>query len=140
MSNNPEDIKKSIDTILDVNTELVKKKPNPAFNKQIKQFTDIVKGIAKFHNRAMFMINELNVDMSSYDEVVIETIDLLLEQQYGVVGRGIIYFFIFERINETDGSINPLVDKQGNTLILRDEEDLWSLLNLIKKKGYEKMF
>ena len=129
--NDPKDIKNSIDKILEVDTELIKK--NKILTKKQQNFNIMVKSISLIHDRTNTLIENFGIDLSEYDAPIIELLNAMLEMLYGETGKEIIYFYVFERLN-SDGTVNPLKDKTGNPIFLNNENDLWFLINNLKNK------
>lgn len=119
-------IKKAIDDLLKVNTSFKRKKKN-ALEKKKELFYNIINGIQALDARSSLANADLRIDMSSYDEAFYQVIDALILYIFGKDGYELINFYLYEKINP-DGSINTLVDDNGNEVDLDTPEDLWTVL------------
>ena len=128
--NDPKEIKKSFDTILNITTELVPKK-TPRDAKKRMKFAKIIKTIEEIYSRSGMLITEFGIDFSEYDAPMFQLIDDLLEIAYDKQILEIIHFYMFNRVNPNGGK-NFLLDKNQNPIHLDDINDLWNLITHIK--------
>lgn len=119
-------IRQAVDQILNVNCVL-KRKNKREFDKEREFFLQVVQQLDFVTNRSNLLFAEIKVDLSNYDELFLEIIDILLVAKYGKHGFELITYYLFERSNP-DGSINPLVGPEGENIILETPLDLWNLL------------
>ena len=77
--------------------------------------------------RSSLVNADLRLDTSSYDEAFYQVIDALLLFTFGKDGYELINFYLYEKTNP-DGSINTLIDDNGNEVELDTPEDLWNVL------------
>ena len=119
-------VKKAIDELLKVNTSFKRKKKN-TLEKKKELFYAIINGIQVLDTRSSLVNADLRLDTSSYDEAFYQVIDALLLFIFGKDGYELISFYLYEKTNP-DGSINTLIDDNGNEVELDTPEDLWNVL------------
>ena len=83
--------------------------------------------------RSVILGNDLMLDFTSYDEKWYFIIDLLFNMHFGKEGAELIFFYLYERIN-SDGTINELVNEEGEIVKLTSPSDLWYLIKAIQNK------
>jgi hypothetical protein len=129
----PEDIegiKKSFENILNADfTVRRKKKTDLDIEREI--FTKIVMSLERLNARSNILASDLDIDLIKYDEVFYETIDSLLLMHFGKEIAEIIFFYVYDRIDE-DGNIIYLKDSKDKDVILENISDLWYLIQNIK--------
>jgi hypothetical protein len=125
----------SISELLNSETVLKRKKKTEE-DRRKEMFESIVTALEKTNIRSELTVLDLNLDFSKYDEPFYAIIDGLLELNFGKNAVELIYFYIFDRVDE-EGNNRMLVDENGNEYLLQTPSDLWELmqiLNVIKKK------
>jgi len=123
-------VKKVIDELLKVNTSFKRKKKNN-LEKKKELFYAIINGIQILDTRSSLVNADLRLDTSSYDEAFYQVIDALILFIFGKDGYELINFYLYDKIN-LDGSINTLVDDNGNKVELDTPEDLWNVLSKLE--------
>jgi len=127
-----EGVKQSIESIIGTDTVLKrKKKSEDDLNRE--SFEKIIQTMEAIQVRTALMHSDLGLDYTSYDEKFYEVIDRLVNLYFGPEASEIIFYYIYERINP-DGSVNELIDQDGNIVLLQSPSDLWLLVNHIKNK------
>jgi len=99
-------------------------------------FENIVTSLEKTSIRSELTVLDLGLDFSKYDEPFYDMIEDLLELNFGKNAVDLVYFYIFDRVDE-EGNERTLIDGEGNEYSLQTPSDLWDLiqiLNVIKKK------
>jgi hypothetical protein len=119
-------IKKSIDGIIGVDTFLKRKKKNED-DAQREKFEKIIQALEEVEVRGMILGNDLNLDFTSYDEKFYFVIDSLFSLHFNKEACELIFFYLYERLSP-DGSINEVMDEDGNVIELSSSTDLWYLL------------
>jgi hypothetical protein len=125
----------SISELLNSETVLKRKKKTEE-DRRKEMFESIVTALEKTNIRSELTVLDLNLDFSKYDEPFYAIIDGLLELNFGKNAVELIYFYIFDRVDE-EGNNRMLVDENGNEYLLQTPSDLWELmqiLNVTKKK------
>ena len=130
MSLEYENICSAVDSLLQVNSTLKRKKKTVAIQ-QKEVFVSIINVLEQSQIRSNLMFTELKLDLSSYDEMYLQIIDSLLLLHFGKDGYELISFYLYEKINP-DGSINELHDDEGNVVPSETAQDIWNILVKIK--------
>jgi hypothetical protein len=81
----------------------------------------------------MILGSDLNLDFTSYDENFYFVIDSLFNMHFGKEAAKLIFFYLYERINP-DGTINGLMNENGNVIELSSPSDLWYLIKALQKR------
>jgi hypothetical protein len=125
-----EDVKKSFEKIMGVGLSLRRKKGD---NKK-EAFEKIILTLDNINTRER-LLNDLNFDLSKYNELFYEAIDNMLYLLYGKEASGLIFFYLYERTNP-DGSINEfeVKNKEGEVVPLNTPTDLWNAINYFNGK------
>ena len=127
-----EGIKKSIEDIIGSDTSLRRKKKTED-DIQKEKFIKIIQTLDEIEVRSMIMGGDLGLDFTKYDDKFYSVIDGLLGLLYSKEACELIFFYLYERINE-DGSANELIDENGDLVSLVSPTDLWYLVKLIQDK------
>lgn len=126
MNESYSNIRQAIDQLLSVKSSVKRKKQT----KQIQHrelFISIVTTLQLMITRSTLAFSELKVDLSTYEEPYLEVIEGLLLMKFGREAFELIAFYLWERENP-DGTINELLDDDGNTVPLETPSDLWNLV------------
>lgn len=124
-----EGIKNSVNSIIGTDTFLKRRKRSiEDFNRE--KFETLINTLEEIEIRAAIMINDINLDLTTYDEKFYTVIDILFELHFGKKGSELIMFYLYDRRNE-DGTINPLLDLKGEIIPLNSPAELFHLLKNI---------
>jgi hypothetical protein len=129
----PEDvegIKNSFEDILNANFT-VRRKKKTDLDIERELFTKIVMSLERLNARSNILASDLDIDLIKYDEVFYETIDNLLLMHFGKEIAEIVFFYVYDRLDE-DGNIIYLKDTKDRDVILENVSDLWYLVQNIK--------
>jgi hypothetical protein len=129
----PEDvegIKQSLENILNADFT-VKRKKKTELDIERELFFNIIMSLERLNARSNILASDLDIDLVKYDEVFYNAIDKLLLLKYGKEISEIIFFYVYDRIDE-EGNITYLNDTNGNPVILETVGDLWYLIQNIK--------
>jgi len=124
------DIKKAVDSLLKINST-VKRKKKAYLDKQKDLFINILLALQALQTRTILTQTELKIDLSSYDEMFLQTIDSLILLHFGKEGYEVISFYLYEKYNP-DGSVNELFDDNDNMIPSSTAEDIWNILQKLK--------
>ena len=127
-----DEIKKSIDDIIGVDTFLKRKKKSED-SAYRERFIKIIQTLEEIEVRGMILGNDLQLDFTSYDDKFYSVIDNLFFLHFGKEACELIFFYIYERLNP-DGTADEVVDMDGNAIPLTSPEDLWELVKLTQDK------
>ena len=120
------EIQTVINQLLNVKS-LVRRKKKTQEAKKRELFISIINSIEAIINRQNLMYAEINLDLTNYDEAFLDTIDALIILHFGKEGAELIAFYLWDRLSP-DGTIEPLLDDEDNTIYLETASDLWNLL------------
>jgi hypothetical protein len=128
------ELKIAIDSILNTSS-IVRRRKRSESDKKMELFKQVINGLEEIQARAYIASYELNIDMNNYDEKFLEIIDALLYVNYGKDCYHLVSFYLFERINPEDGTINPvLIEETGEEVFLENPYDLYNLMRRINPK------
>jgi hypothetical protein len=120
------EIQVAINSILGVKS-LIRRKKKSRVDKKKELFVSIINSIEQIINRQDLMYAELNLDLGNYDESFLDVIDALIFLHFGKEGAELIGYYLWDRIN-IDGSVNSLIDENGEEVVLENAQDLWNIL------------
>lgn len=127
------DIQEIIEDILDTPTGIKRKESNKEDFGKIN-FCKVIDNIEHLIQRTFFMNQDFGMDMSKYDEMFFDTMDMLLELNYSMDELELINFYLYGKYNP-DGSINNFIDRETNEVIILDtSEDLFFALEDLSPK------
>jgi hypothetical protein len=126
-----EGIKQSLENILNADFK-IKRKKRTELDIQRDLFFKIILSLEKLNMRSNMLNIDLDIDLTKYDEVFYDTIDDLLLLHFGKNIAEIVFFYVYDRIDQ-DGNIIYVNDSNGNPVILDNVNDLWNLIQNINK-------
>ena len=127
---NQQVLKQAVDELLNTDSEINKKKKSDLVVKK-EQFIVIIDALIESQQNTKIVFNKIGVDLSLYEEFYLQIIDLLFLMNFGKRGFELISYYLYERKNP-DGTVNEIMDKQGNKLKLETPLDLWKALEVKK--------
>jgi len=126
-----EGIKQSLENILNADFK-IKRKKRTELDIQRDLFFKIILSLEKLNMRSNMLNIDLDIDLTKYDEVFYDTIDDLLLLHFGKNIAEIVFFYVYDRIDQ-EGNIIYINDSNGNPVILDNVNDLWNLIQNIDK-------
>lgn len=120
------EIQAAINSILGVKS-LIRRKKKSRIDKKKELFVTIINSIEQIINRQDLMYAELNLDLANYDESFLDVIDALIFLHFGKEGAELISYYLWDRV-DLDGTINPILDENGEEIVLENAQDLWNIL------------
>jgi hypothetical protein len=126
-----EGIKQSLENILNADFK-IKRKKRTELDIQRDLFFKIILSLEKLNMRSNMLNIDLDIDLTKYDEVFYDTIDDLLLLYFGKNIAEIVFFYVYDRIDQ-EGNIIYVNDSNGNPVILDNVNDLWNLIQNINK-------
>jgi hypothetical protein len=115
-------VKSSVDNIIGASTFLKQKRKQNTIQKE--KFNNIIRLLEEIDVRGTILENDIQIDLSKYDDKFYRIIDTLLEIHFGKEICELIFFYVYDRIT-TDGSIRELIDPySGQSIILSSPDDL----------------
>ena len=128
------ELKIAIDSILNTSS-IVRRRKRSESDKKMELFKQVINGLEEIQARAYIASYELNIDMNNYDEKFLEVIDALIYMNYGKDCYQLVSFYLFERINPEDGTVNPvLIEETGEEVFLENPYDLYNLMRRVNPK------
>ena len=88
-------------------------------------------------NRGIIIEGDFGINITKYEELFYQIIDGLIYLHFDPKAAEIILFYLYERFNP-DGTINPILDANGNEVMLETAEDLWNLVQFIETNPKKK--
>jgi len=136
MDENVDDVKKSIDLILGSDTTLTRRKKTQE-DRSREIFNTAIIALEQASARSIILEADFGFNFTKYDDLFYEAIDNLIVLYFGKEVSELIFFYLYERVNP-DGSLNALVDPNGQEILLQNPDDLWSLIKVIQEKSKKK--
>lgn len=136
MDENIDGVKKSIDLILGSDTTLTRrKKTQEDYSREV--FNTAIIALEQANARSVILEADFSLGLSKYDDLFYDAVDNLIVLHFGKEISELIFFYLYERLNP-DGSINSLVDPNGQEILLQNPDDLWSLIKVLQEKAKRK--
>lgn len=135
MAEDFKEIQIAVDGILNVKS-YVRRKKRTALDKKKEMFVQMMNSMEEITIRQALMYADMDVDMFKYDEKFLSIIDLMYYLYFGEACSDIIAFYLYDRKNP-DGTLNALVDQNGQEIILETAYDLWNIMVIINPKIQE---
>jgi hypothetical protein len=128
------DLKITVDKILNTNS-VVRRKRRSEADKKLELFKQVINTLEEIQARSIISQYDLNIDLSNYDDKFLEVIDALLYTSYGKECYNLISFYLYERINPEDNTINPIIiEMTGEEVYLNNPYDLYNLMRRVNPK------
>ena len=134
---NVKKIKKYIDEVLNTKSSLTAKRPVKQ-DKLRKLFCDILNELSFVNARAVGMKHDYNVDFTEYDDPFFKIISSLFKLHFTDKQRSMINWWLYDKFLPS-GDVLILNDNETDEVIPTETpEDIWDLLQELKKKDEEK--
>ena len=128
------ELKIAIDSILNTSS-IIRRRKRSESDKKMELFKQVINGLEEIQARSYIASYELSIDLNNYDEKFLEIIDALIYINYGKDCYELVSFYLFERINPEDGTINPvLIEETGEEVFLENAYDLYNLMRRVNPK------
>ena len=133
---NVKKIKKYIDEILNSKSSLTAKRPLKQ-DKLRKLFCTVLNELQFINARAIGMKHDYAIDFTDYDDPFFKAIDSLMKLHFNDRQRSMINWWLYDKFLPS-GDILVLNDSETHEEIPTDTpEDIWEILQQIKKKDEE---
>jgi hypothetical protein len=129
------EIKNAVDEILKTSSVIRRKKKNES-DKKRELFCHVINSIEQLNIRGTLAFADLQLDMEKYDEKFFEVIDSLIYISFGKECAELISFYLWNRVNN-DGTINPVLDENGEEIMIENPYELYEILSKINPKLYD---
>lgn len=126
-------IQLGVDSIIKTKT-IVRRRKRSTSDKKRETFFNLINGIEELIVRQNIMYSDLSLDFSNYDEKFFTVLDTLLYMHFGSQCTDVVAFYLYDRINTLDGSVNPIIINDKEEVFLNNPYDLWNLLCHINPK------
>ena len=128
------ELKSAIDSILSTDS-VIKRRKRSESDKKMELFKQVIFGLEEIYARSFIASYELGMELGNYDEKFMEIIDALIYTNYGKECYSLISFYLYERINPEDGSINPItIEDTGEKVYLNDPYELYNMMKRLNPK------
>lgn len=131
-SNSINEIKNSLENLLNSKTVVLKSRRNTKEDKEKQVFEKLILTLEELKVRSFILEEDIKIGISSYDEKFYEVIDMLLKMHFNTQITDLIMFYLYDRVNP-DGSINTIMDDKNRQIPLNSPDDLWNLIQILKK-------
>jgi hypothetical protein len=126
------EIKTAVDELLKTTAVIRRKKKNES-DKKRELFCHVINSIEELNIRGSLAFADLQLDLEKYDEKFFQVIDSLVYISFGKESSELISFYLWNRVN-TDGSINPVLDEDGNEIFIENPYELYDIICKINPK------
>jgi|TARA_R100000951_G_scaffold116480_1_gene128542 hypothetical protein len=128
-----DNIRKILKANIDVSYRISSTEPNKEdMNK--KAFKDILTELQKIEERRDFMIDEIGMDMTLYEDQFFSVIENLFKLAFNQQQLELIQMYLYQLVpdKEWDGTIIVQQDKKEKTVSFRTPEDVWNVILELK--------
>lgn len=126
-------IRKILKSNIDVSYRISSTEPNREdMNKAI--FKDILSELKKIDERRDFMVDEIGMDMTLYEDQFFSVIENLFKLAFNKEQLELIQMYLYQLTpdKEWDGTIVVEQDKKEKTVSFRTPEDVWNVILELK--------
>jgi len=126
-------IRKILKSNIDVSYRISTTEPNRE-NMNKKIFKDILTELQKIEERRDFMIDEIGMDMTLYEDQFFSVIENLFKLAFNQEQLELIQIYLYQLTpdKEWDGTIVVEQDKKEKTVSFRTPEDVWNVILELK--------
>jgi len=126
-------IRKALKQNIDVSYRIRTTKPNTGnMNRQI--FKEILNELQKIDERRDFMIDEIGMDMTLYEDQFFSVIENLFKLAFNQEQLALIQMYLYQLIpdKDWDGTITVENNKKEKIVNFRTPEDVWKVITELK--------
>jgi hypothetical protein len=131
-----EHLQQQINQIIGVESTLKRRKKSRE-DIQRNIFLNVIPLLEHVINRGVMLEGDFGINTTKYDETFYQIIDSLIYLHFEPKAAEVILFYLYERCNP-DGTTNPILDVNGDEVLLKSTEDLWNLVQLIETNPKKK--
>jgi hypothetical protein len=126
-------IRKILKNNIDVKYRISSTEPNRE-NMDKKIFKDILSELQKIEERRDFMIDEIGMDMTLYEDQFFSVIENLFKLAFNREQLALIQMYLYQLVpdKEWDGTIVVEQNKEEKTVSFRTPEDVWNVILELK--------
>jgi hypothetical protein len=131
-----EHLQEQINQIIGVKSTL-KRRRKSREDIQRNIFLNVIPLLEHVINRGVMLEGDFGINTTKYDELFYQIIDSLIYLHFDPKAAEVVLFYLYERFNP-DGTVNPILDVNGNEVMLETTEDLWNLVQFIETNPKKK--
>lgn len=126
-------IRKILKNNIDVSYRISSAEPNRE-NMDKKIFKDILNELQKIDERRDFMVDEIGMDMTVYEDQFFSVIENLFKLAFNQEQLALIQMYLYQLVpdKEWDGTIVVEQNKKEKTVSFRTPEDVWNVILELK--------
>ena len=126
-------IRKILKNKIDVSYRISSTEPNRE-NMDKKIFKNILNELQKIEERRDFMIDEIGMDMTLYEDQFFSVIENLFKLAFNQEQLALIQMYLYQLVpdKEWDGTIVVEQNKKEKTVSFRTPEDVWNVILELK--------
>lgn len=126
-------IRKILKNNIDVKYRISSTEPNRE-NMDKRIFKDILSELQKIEERRDFMIDEIGMDMTLYEDQFFSVIENLFKLAFNREQLALIQMYLYQLVpdKEWDGTIVVEQNKEEKTVSFRTPEDVWNVILELK--------
>lgn len=123
---------------------ILKSKINVRYNIRIKQpdqetmnkeiFTSVIDQLKKIEERSDFLVSELGMDMTAYEDQFFEVIENLFKLTFNEAQLDLIQMYLYQLVpdKEWDGTILIHDGKSDQVVKFKSSTDVWEVIKKVK--------
>ena len=103
-------------------------------NMHKKLFTEVINELTKIDERRDFMIDEIGMDMTMYEDQFFSVIEKLFKIAFNQEQLALIQMYLYQLVpdKEWDGTITVESGKKEKIVKFRTPEDVWNVIQELK--------
>ena len=100
-----------------------------------KLFIQVIDNLKKIEDRRDFMIGEIGMDMTAYEDQFFQVIEDLMKMHFNKEQLALIQMYIYQLVpdKEWDGTITIEKNKQEEVVDFKSASDVWDVISIFKK-------
>lgn len=127
-------IRKVLKSRLNVSYRIKLKEPDQeTMNKKI--FVEVIDQLRKIEDRRDFMVDEIGMDMTAYEDEFFLVIENLFKLAFNKEQLTLIQMYLYQLIPDSDwdGKITITENKEEKTIAFQSPAEVWDVINKFKK-------
>ena len=97
-------------------------------------FVDVIKKLREIEDRRDFMVEEIGMDVTTYEDKFFEVIENLFKLCFNKQQLELIQLYLYQLApdKQWDGTITIEYNKKEQTVSFREPKDVWNVINKFK--------
>jgi hypothetical protein len=127
-------IRKVLKSRLNVSYRIKLKEPDEeTMNKKI--FVEVIDQLRKIEDRRDFMVDEIGMDMTAYEDEFFLVIENLFKLAFNKEQLALIQMYLYQLVpdRDWDGKITITENKEEKTIAFQSPAEVWDVINRFKK-------